>query len=131
MKIPCLTIRIDGDDLVVLYAGLDKSKALETAKAEANKPHDIHAEYRVVQAVGAGIAWRRRVTPAVAPLDVAALTATIDVEVVESDPEDTEVETSADAKAVREALKAKGVKVPPRIGIDALLKLAIENGVEV
>jgi hypothetical protein len=32
---------------------------------------------------------------------------------------------------VREALKAKGVKVPPRISIDALLKLAIENGVEV
>jgi hypothetical protein len=116
MKIPCLTIRIDGDDLVVLYAGLDKSKALETAKAEANKPHDIHTEYRVVQAVGAGIAWRRRVTPTVAP-----------VEATEPEPD----ETDADAKAVREALKAKGVKVPPRIGIDALLKLAIENGVEV
>jgi hypothetical protein len=42
-----------------------------------------------------------------------------------------EDDTDADAKAVREALKAKGVKVPPRIGIDALLKLAIENGVEV
>jgi hypothetical protein len=46
---------------------------------------------------------------------------------VEPEPD----ETDADAKAVREALKAKGVKVPPRISIDALLKLAIENGVEV
>ena len=53
------------------------------------------------------------------------------VEAPEPEPEDAEVEASADAKAVREALKAKGVKVPPRIGIDALLKLAIDNGVEV
>lgn len=121
MKLPCLTIRIDGDDLVVLYAGTDKAQALDIAKTEANKPHDSFAEYRVVQAVGAGIAWRRSVKPDPKPL----------VEAPEPEPEDAEVEASADAKAVREALKAKGVKVPPRIGIDALLKLAIDNGVEV
>jgi len=45
------------------------------------------------------------------------------------EPEETD-DDEPDAKALREALKAKGVKVPPRIGIDALLKLAIDNGVE-
>jgi hypothetical protein len=116
MKLPCLTIRIDGDDLVVLYAGTSKAEALDIAKAEANKPHDSFAEYRVVQAVGAGIAWRRSVKPS------SALVAAPELEEVDDD--------EPDAKALREALKAKGVKVPPRIGIDALLKLAIDNGVE-
>lgn len=111
MKIPCLTIRMEGEDLTVLYYGTDKAQAIETAKAEAEKPHKEFAEYRVIQAIGAGIAWRRTVKASAPVVD--------------------EEDTSADAKALREALKAKGVKVPPRIGIDALLKLAIENGVEV
>lgn len=107
MKIPCLTIRIDGDDLVVLYAGNEKSKALEIAKAEVNKPHKSPAEYRVVQAVGAGIAWRRSVKPS------------------------EDVESDADTNAIRAALKEKGVKLPPRIGVDKLLDLAVKHGVEV
>lgn len=122
MKIPCLTIRIDGDDLVVLYAGTDKAKALETAKAEVNKPDVIPGEYRVVQAIGAGIAWRRKVTKP-APL----------VEVVTpSEQGDDEADDSDElTKRVRADLKAKGVKVPPRISVEKLLDLAVEHGVEV
>lgn len=115
MKLPCLTIRIDGDDLVVLYAGMSKADALTVAKTEANKLHDTFAEYRVIQAVGAGIAWRRSVKP---------------------DPKPVEIEDEADesdeiAKRVRADLKAKGVKVPPRISVEKLLDLASEHGVEV
>ena len=36
-----------------------------------------------------------------------------------------------DADKIRADLKEKGVKVPPRITIDNLIKLAIDNGVEV
>lgn len=118
MKLPCLTIRIDGDDLVVLYAGTDKSEALAIAKAEVNKPDVIPGEYRVVQAVGAGIAWRRKVAAPSKPVEVEQ----IDDEVDESDEL---------AKRVRSDLKAKGVKVPPRISVEKLLDLASEHGVEV
>lgn len=56
------------------------------------------------------------------------------VEIVEEPtPEESEEEstdTSADVEAIRAALKEKGVKVPPRIGVDKLLELAIANGVE-
>lgn len=45
--------------------------------------------------------------------------------------DDDEGNQSADVAAIREALKAKGVKVPPRINIENLLALAIEHGVEV
>lgn len=122
MKIPCLTIRIDGDDLVVLYGGTDKAKALETAKTEVNKPDVIPGEYRVVQAVGAGIAWRRKVTRP-APL-VEAVEA---VEVIEDEVDDADEL----AKRIRADLKGKGVKVPPRISAEKLLDLASQHGVEV
>lgn len=36
-----------------------------------------------------------------------------------------------DAEDIRAKLKEKGVKVPPRITIDNLIRLAIDNGVEV
>lgn len=36
-----------------------------------------------------------------------------------------------DAEDIRAKLKEKGIKVPPRITIDNLIKLAIDNGVEV
>ncbi len=113
MKIPCVALAIEGDKIRTLYTGVDKGEAIAAAKAEADKPSEVHLEIRVVAAIGSGIAWRRSVRPQ-APAPAA-------------DDEDT----SADAKALRDALKAKGVKVPPRIGIDALLKLAIDNGVEV
>ena len=35
------------------------------------------------------------------------------------------------ATELREALKAKGVRVPPRISIESMRKLATENGIEV
>lgn len=115
MKIPSVTMRIGGESVEILYSGLDKSEALRVAKMEADKPHSAITEYRVLQAIGSGIAWRRRATPAPpAPEPV--------------EPESTD---AADAKAVRDALKVKGVSVPPRISIDNLLKLAIEHGVEV
>lgn len=52
-------------------------------------------------------------------------------EVPESEEEDSSDDVSADADKIRAALKEKGVRVPPRIGIDKLLELAIANGVEV
>lgn len=45
-----------------------------------------------------------------------------------SGPDDGD--SPADVQALREALKAKGVKVPPRISADNLLALAIEHGVD-
>lgn len=120
MKIPSVTMRIVGESVEILYSGLDKSEALRVAKMEADKPHNAITEYRVLQAIGSGIAWRRRATPAPpAP------------EPVEPEPVELESTDAADAKAVRDALKAKGVSVPPRISIDNLLKLAIDHGVEV
>lgn len=52
------------------------------------------------------------------------------VEVVTESVEAEDEDLSADADKIRAALKEKGVKVPPRIGIDKLLELAIANGVE-
>ena len=42
-----------------------------------------------------------------------------------------EASEEPDADILREALKAKGVKVPPRISLEKLVELAVENGVEV
>lgn len=50
--------------------------------------------------------------------------------VVHGEEEQIEEVASADVQALREALKAKGVKVPPRISVDNLLALAVEHGVE-
>lgn len=41
-----------------------------------------------------------------------------------------EIDSPADVQALRAALKAKGVKVPPRINADTLIELAIEHGIE-
>lgn len=63
-------------------------------------------------------------------------TSTPAVDVVETvdhpadDVGDEEAE-GPDAEDIRAKLKEKGVKVPPRITIDNLIKLAIDNGVEV
>lgn len=40
-------------------------------------------------------------------------------------------ELSADADKIRAALKEKGIKVPPRISLDKLVEMALQNGVEV
>lgn len=110
MQIPSVTIGIKQDGTVEVYhASMDKSKALDAAKAKANEPTSEVIDIRVVCAIGAGIAWRRRVVPTV-------------VDESESDP---------DAKEIRAKLKALGVNVPPRISLEKLLDLAIANGVEV
>jgi hypothetical protein len=111
MQIPSVTIGIKQDGTVEVYhASTDKSKAVEAAKAKANEPTSEVIDIRVVCAIGAGLAWRRRVVPS-AP-----------VEESDSDP---------DAKEIRSKLVAKGVKVPPRISLETLLDLAIKHGVEV
>ena len=52
----------------------------------------------------------------------------VDPPVGDAGDEDAE---GPDAEDIRAKLKEKGVKVPPRITIDNLIKLAIDNGVEV
>lgn len=60
--------------------------------------------------------------PAVEPVDP------VDPPAGDAGDEDAE---GPDAEDIRAKLKEKGVKVPPRITIDNLIKLAIDNGVEV
>ena len=104
----------------VLYAGLDKGAALSIAKDTANKPVEAVTEVRVLSAQS--VAWRRQVRPATAPVPVEEIEAEQDGD----EPDDS----SQDASEIREKLKAKGVKVPPRIGSERLIALAIEHGVE-
>lgn len=123
MKIPSVALRIQGDAVEVLYAGTDKGAALSAAKSESANPVDQVTEIRVVVAIGAGIAWRKRLTP---HQSVVVTDATAE----EVQEEQEEIDSPADVQALREALKAKGIKVPPRISADNLLALAIEHGVE-
>jgi len=67
--------------------------------------------------------WKMNLPAVVAPVLVP-----VDTLAEELDDEDAE---GPDAEEIRAKLKEKGVKVPPRITIDNLIKLAIDNGVEV
>jgi hypothetical protein len=114
MQIPSVTIGIKHDGSVEVYhASVDKSEAIKVAKDKANEPGADVAEIRVVCAIGSGTAWRRRIRAA-APA-----------------PAQEEEAGDADVKAIRAALKEKGVQLPPRIGVDKLLDLAVKHGVEV
>lgn len=70
--------------------------------------------------------WKAN-TPAAHAAPVAPTTVEAEEEPEEGDDEAT---ASTDAKALRAALKAKGVAVPPRISDEKLIALAIEHGVE-
>ena len=120
MRLPTVTITVCGEAVEVLYAGLDKGAALSIAKDTANKPVEAVTEVRVLSAQS--VAWRRQVRPATAPVPVEEIEAEQDGD----EPDDS----SQDASEIREKLKAKGVKVPPRIGSERLIALAIEHGVE-
>lgn len=63
--------------------------------------------------------------------EVAAPAATESVEEIPEEIEDDQTDASADVAAIRAALKAKDVKVPPRISVDKLIEMAIAHGVEV
>ncbi len=71
--------------------------------------------------------WKSN-TPAV---EVAAPAVTESVEEIPEETEDDQTDASADVAAIRTALKAKDVKVPPRISVDKLIEMAIAHGVEV
>ena len=71
--------------------------------------------------------WKSN-TPAV---EVAAPVVTESVEEIPEETEDDQTDASADVAAIRTALKAKDVKVPPRISVDKLIEMAIAHGVEV
>lgn len=105
------------DTVEILESGRDKAKCLAAAKdyIATAKPSELE-EVFLLSALGGAVQYRKRLLPSAA-------------DVVVEDLEDDD--QSADASAIREALKAKGVKVPPRIGLDKLLELAIANGVEV
>ncbi|MBK9580286.1 MAG: hypothetical protein IPO40_24740 [Fibrobacteres bacterium] len=64
------------------------------------------------------------------PTSAPAVEAADPVETPAGDAGDDDAE-GPDAEDIRAKLKEKGVKVPPRITIDNLIKLAIDNGVEV
>ena len=65
------------------------------------------------------------------PVEVAAPVVTESVEEIPVETEDDQADASADVAAIRAALKAKEVKVPPRISVDKLIEMAIAHGVEV
>lgn len=71
--------------------------------------------------------WKSNI-PAV---EVAAPAVTESVEEIPEEIEDDQIDASADVAAIRAALKAKDVKVPPRISVDKLIEMAIAHGVEV
>lgn len=58
-------------------------------------------------------------------------TGSVEEIVVDEDLEQEVMDSSADVAAIRAALKAKDVKVPPRISVDKLIEMAIAHGVEV
>lgn len=115
MKIPCVVIGLTKSDEVRVYLStMNKADALSDAKARAADPDADVRELRVIAGIGSAIQWRKPIRGA-----------------VESTPEALAPSSeSADAKALRAKLKAKGVSVPPRINADTLLALAVEHGVE-
>ena len=76
--------------------------------------------------------WKLAASPAPTVDDVEAEASTEGVEAeAGADEEAAEKAEGPDADEIREKLKAKGIKVPPRISVDNLVKMAIEAGVEV
>ncbi len=117
MRLPSVTISVCGEAVEVLYAGIDKGEALRVAKSACNGPVDQLTEVRVLSAQS--VAFRKRLVPA---------KALPDPEAVEPEEEASAPE-SVDAAELRALLKAKGVNVPPRIGDEKLIALAVEHGV--
>lgn len=99
------------------------AEARALIRAANDKPgHDIE---RITALGEAGVLKSRKWKGAAAPAaPVAPIT---DPEIPEVDEEEPE---GADADAIRALLKEKGVKVPPRISLDNLIKMAQEHGIE-
>lgn len=109
MLIPCVTVAIKGEKIDVIAASMRKAECLDVAKKYAAElVTDEAIEVRVLVGLGSAIQFRRRVLP----------------------NKDAAPESDPDVKVIRDALKAKGVNVPPRISVEKLLELAIANGVE-
>ena len=80
--------------------------------------------------------WKLAASPSPTVDDVEAEASTEGVEAEAGADEEAEEKAEEkaegpDADEIREKLKAKGIKVPPRISVDNLVKMAIEAGVEV
>lgn len=97
-----------------------KAKAL-IREINDSEAHDI---YRVTALGTMGVLkekrWKANTPTASAPVQAPS----------DEQDEAEEIDSPSDVQALREALKAKGVKVPPRISVDNLLALAVEHGVE-
>lgn len=125
MKKPAVLIVIKSDGSVSLKAG-EKGEIYTEARAlihslNLGPAHDVA---RVVALGEKGVLksfkWKANTPTASAPVQDPA----------DEQDEGEEIDSPADVQALREALKAKGVKVPPRISVDNLLALAVEHGVE-
>lgn len=115
----------NGDGSVIITHG-NKGEIYQEARALIHSLNDNpeHGVARVTALGHAGVlkerTWKANIP---APLTITQESS----EDVESD-EDTEPES--DVGDLRKALKAKGVRVPPRINDDTLRALAVEHGVE-
>ncbi len=91
---------------------------------------EIHDVFRVTAVGTTGVLvqakWKKN-----SPPDEVVEVATESVEEIPEEIEDDQTDASADVAAIRAALKAKDVKVPPRISVDKLIEMAIAHGVEV
>ena len=128
-KIAVLVV-LKSDGAVALKAG-EKGCIYTEARELIRSLNDgpAHDVARVVALGEAGTLksykWKANMPAAhVAPVAPAAVETEDDAE------EGDDTASSTDSKALRAALKAKGVSVPPRISDDKLIAFAIEHGVE-
>jgi hypothetical protein len=113
------------DGSVVMTHG-SKGEIYQSARALIHSLNDsgTHDVARVTALGQVGVlkerTWKANIPAVVAPVQ--------EVEAEQDEPE--EIDSPADVQALRDALKARGIRVPPRINADTLLALAIEHGIE-
>lgn len=86
-----------------------------------------HDNERITALGEAGVLKSRKWKGAAASAAPTTLVPEPEPESTDGDEEETE---GADADAIRALLKEKGVRVPPRISLDNLIKMAQEHGIE-
>lgn len=102
----------------------------EKRRLNGDESHDVaRLTVLCLEGVSMQAKWKRNIpAEVVAPI---VEVATESVEEIPEEAEDDQTDASADVAAIRAALKAKDVKVPPRISVDKLIEMAIAHGVEV
>lgn len=125
MKKIAVLVVIKSDGTTTTKVG--EKGAIYTEARELIRSINLGPDHDVARVVALGesgtlksFKWKANTPAASAPAQTSA----------DEQDEGEEIDSPADVQALREALKAKGVKVPPRISADNLLALAVEHGVD-